>query len=597
MKTIDQRILIPAAPEIIWAYISDVSNNSRWQVDQRSISFLASKRSGPGIRWRYTTAKNQEYVVEITAWYDGLGYEYTFIDGAPYKSCSGRFRLQEIPEGTIVQWTFTYEYGGIFGFLRNIVDNGSRIEDNMAMSLRALWKQLNPKGSERDLSESKALMRDGLSYEARAQYKPRHPSAKKAQKERPPMVSPLREPPIADDDTRPNLPVTATAATSAPAPELDLFDLPEIEFEESPFAPSASSLDDLFAPPATSTDSERFAPPRTSTPALESEPEFLKDVYTPSEPMTPVEFYRQPLDLPEIEDIEPARSSEVNAEAVPAFSESDFDFDFSDLSISDNLPPEIDAPINDEMVALFGPPAVPPPLETTAVEPPPTPKVETNPDEPAVDQPQPKKATQPVLRFNFPEVDLPAEPSAPEVQQENIETPPPKTATQPMLRFDFPEIDFPAEPTAETTMSPAETTPAQEDLYTEVTRPTSTIQEKSLDEVSIWDVFGVPRPSETQEHRAVRIEPETSSPPQETETEAEITKTTRIDDYNAPTQAIQITRDEPEVIAPELLMAQETSAEPTDEQQPTVIEVQPLHQQPVGFRIVMRRRRTKLRRR
>ena len=63
MTTIDHRILIPAAPDVVWDYISDISRNPEWQVDCREVIFLTSRREGPGLRWRYATPGGSECVV------------------------------------------------------------------------------------------------------------------------------------------------------------------------------------------------------------------------------------------------------------------------------------------------------------------------------------------------------------------------------------------------------------------------------------------------------------------------------------------------------------------------------------------------------
>ena len=57
-------------------------------------------------------------MAEIRAWYEGLGYEYSYVERPPFKSALGRVRLQEIPEGTVVQWTLEYEIGGVLGGVR-----------------------------------------------------------------------------------------------------------------------------------------------------------------------------------------------------------------------------------------------------------------------------------------------------------------------------------------------------------------------------------------------------------------------------------------------------------------------------------------------
>ena len=81
MTTIDHRILIPAAPDVVWDYVSDITHNPDWQVDCQEVIFLTSRREGPGVRWRYATPGGRECVVAVTAWYNGLGYEYYFVDG------------------------------------------------------------------------------------------------------------------------------------------------------------------------------------------------------------------------------------------------------------------------------------------------------------------------------------------------------------------------------------------------------------------------------------------------------------------------------------------------------------------------------------
>jgi hypothetical protein len=201
MTIIDQRILIPAGPEVVWEQISDIANNPKWQADCRSISFLTSVREGPGIRWRSTNAAGRESVLEITTWYDRIGYEYTYVDGAPFRESKGRFRLQEIAEGTVVQWTFTYEMGGLVGNVRNSLSVRRQIENNMIDSLKSLWRHVNQSGGSQPFHEAKSLMRSALDYEERSKYRPRHPSALTEHKHLPEEFIP--EPPIAEDDTRP----------------------------------------------------------------------------------------------------------------------------------------------------------------------------------------------------------------------------------------------------------------------------------------------------------------------------------------------------------------------------------------------------------
>jgi uncharacterized membrane protein len=204
MNILDHRILIPKSPQTVWEHLSDLSKNQTWQVNYASLSFLTSRHTGTGTRWRYTTQDGHEYVAEITAWYDGLGYEYTFVDGAAFRENKGRVRLQEIPEGTIVQWTFSYDMGGFLGGVRNALTFKRQLEGIMVDSLKMLWRVLN-QASDEGSRESKAILRAGLDYEARVQYKPRHPSVRSEPASAPGIV----EPPISDEDTRPRAPVKA----------------------------------------------------------------------------------------------------------------------------------------------------------------------------------------------------------------------------------------------------------------------------------------------------------------------------------------------------------------------------------------------------
>jgi hypothetical protein len=208
MNILDHRILIPKSPELVWGIVSDLSQNPLWQVDHSSITFLTTRHDGAGVRWRYSTPNGREYVVETLAWYDGLGYEYTFVDGVNYRENRGRIRLQEIAEGTVVQWTFSYQVGGLFGGMRNALVVKRQVENVMVDSLKTLWRIVNQSGVERG-PEIKSLMRDAPDYEGRAQYKPRHPSAAKAevQPDGTPGQAVIPEPAYSDDDTRPRPPV------------------------------------------------------------------------------------------------------------------------------------------------------------------------------------------------------------------------------------------------------------------------------------------------------------------------------------------------------------------------------------------------------
>lgn len=314
MTTIDQRILIPAAQTVVWAFISNINNNPEWQAEYKGISYLTSRREGPGTRWRYTTDKGREYVVEITAWYNGLGYEYVFVDGPGYKENRGRIRLQEIAEGTIVQWTFTYEIGGMFAGMRN---HRRQIENNMAASLKALYRKIKQFAAD-GMADPKSLMRDAPDVEARQQYRPRHPSAvSKPQEEAKPMFQPEQtpvvfdEPPVLEDDAQtlspfaiPEPPIEAE--DTRPRPVVTAVEPPAAEqaSEESIYTPEYSIDESRFAPPREVEDTVRseqtFAPPQPETPARVEEAEARAQVEEgsaaePEQPEEALETITEPL--------------------------------------------------------------------------------------------------------------------------------------------------------------------------------------------------------------------------------------------------------------------------------------------------------------
>lgn len=322
MNILDHRILIPKSPQIVWEHLSDLSKNQSWQVNYASLSFLTSKHSGNGTRWRYTTSDGHEYVAEITVWYEGLGYEYTLVDGVAFRENKGRIRLQEIPEGTIVQWTFSYDIGGFLGGVRNALTFKRQLEGVMVDSLKMLWRVLN-QASDGSSRESKAILRAGLDYEARAQYKPRHPSAKPEEANEPMTggVPAIVEPPISDEDTRPRKPVVVEAAVEV-EPDISvettkpgfLAGLPEAAAETMANAEMVEivAVESEPTPPSSET-SEHVV-------VLEAPPSVTSEILLAEEQHRVTELVNPPGVLPElpvIVDIEPERA-DVKSEPEPA---------------------------------------------------------------------------------------------------------------------------------------------------------------------------------------------------------------------------------------------------------------------------------------
>jgi hypothetical protein len=421
MPTIDQRILIPAPPDAVWAYLSDIRKNPEWQEDCRGVSFLSQSQQGPGTRWRSTLPKGHDAIIQVTAWYKGLGYEYTYIDGMPYKQSSGRIRLQEIPEGTIVQWTFNFEGGGL-----GVRGAARSIEKTMADSLRELHKRLQSAAQKREL-EAKSLMRDDPGVQARATYKPRHPSAVENKESVPgtdtqpkPRVSVSYEPPINDEDNQP-IPVLNSLAEAEPPVVLD---------DTRPRPPMQIGVDQPSEAPS------RYSRREPQAPVVPfDEPDFLDDLDKEQQrfgaPPPAVEIAEPQVESTDTKPVRAAKveASETSAEQVEA----------AQYAESDDSPYEA---------------------------------IEMRPASYA-----PMDELQPI------DVDIAA--SISEIIHEEEEAPASSTKTQPVEQQDSQKAASAEKPVKAAFVIPE---PAR-DL--------------TDDTASIWDVFGLQRPSETQEMRAV----------------------------------------------------------------------------------------------
>jgi len=263
MKTIDHRILIPSTPERVWDILSDISRIPDWQVDCREIVFLTSKRAGAGLRWRQQDDKRREFVYEVSAWYEGLGYEYYFVDGANFRDARARLRLQEIPEGTVVQWTFSYEPGGFLGGMRDSLGLYNAIDRAMTDGLRRLYQLLKSDAAALAEHQAKSLMRDAPDVEARSAYQPRHPNSKTQGATKPSMpLSPNEEMASRSTPTQRSLPLTESPWSN-----------PRLDIQEPEFAPD----DTRPNPAATSVSTETKISDSYATDDIDllQEPEFL----------------------------------------------------------------------------------------------------------------------------------------------------------------------------------------------------------------------------------------------------------------------------------------------------------------------------------
>lgn len=221
---IDHAIAIPTKQRNVWEYISNISNFPLWHVDVQSVSFLTTKRDGRGTRYRMTTNRGKDMVVEITAWYEGLGYEYIIVDGSPFENNRGRIRLQESTEGTIVQWTFSYELTGFLSGLRNSLTVRRGIDNDIIDNLRNLYTYIKEmRGEERFAPEdAKSYLQEAPDVIARSQYEPRYPSKSETKMQPVPQKAitgtiDIVEPPLAEDDTKPN----KSVQPQQPAPSVE----------------------------------------------------------------------------------------------------------------------------------------------------------------------------------------------------------------------------------------------------------------------------------------------------------------------------------------------------------------------------------------
>ena len=177
MNVIDLEILIPASPEFIWRFLGDVSALPQWQHDVSSVMFLSTQREGNGTRWRALSDRSGDTVVEVSAWYDTVGYEYSLMDGAQYAENQGRIRLTEVTDGTLVRWTFQYEHKGMLGGLRNAMRLKRATTTRIQSSLRNLHQLIVRESGGISTHEAKASVKEAPDVGERSAYTPRHPSA------------------------------------------------------------------------------------------------------------------------------------------------------------------------------------------------------------------------------------------------------------------------------------------------------------------------------------------------------------------------------------------------------------------------------------
>jgi hypothetical protein len=257
-------------------------------VDCQSVQVVTPRQFGVGTRRRCIPAHGREKIEEVSAWFEGIGYEYYLLDEARYRTWVGRLRLQAIPEGTIVQWTITYEMRGLLGRLLNWVGGRAQLEEDCHESLRRLRYWAESSNTTNTLSDSAkrrqtlqpvpSIVRSSTQpmvvppQEAAADTKPRRPSG-------------LDEAITEQQESRPTLPTvppsdTLAAPVSAPpiaqpiAPPTTPNLMPAVEAQEDSPAPEAAKTEPK-APSATPTPNAAFqapAAPNQPTPIQEQAP-------------------------------------------------------------------------------------------------------------------------------------------------------------------------------------------------------------------------------------------------------------------------------------------------------------------------------------
>jgi hypothetical protein len=402
VSLIDQRILIVATVEVVWVYISDPPLVTKWHNGCKLISVLTTRSTGAGTRRRCVDTNGRAVVEETTAWFENIGCEYVVVDG-PYRDFRGRFRLQAIPEGTIVNWTVEYHLRGLLAGLRNLLSFRRHYEDLMAESLRSLRRLVEASGVQLEPeAHARFAMQRAPSVEARI--------ARSAEPTRPggtkPASSALRPVAVGDDDL-PELPVERAdrvAGMAGPTlfrpqpapPEVEASPAPEYQ----PATPGAAAQAAEGAPAAPASDLQDTKP---------RPPQGLREALAA----------RRKESQPDNEEVEPAaRLKAQSASTVP--------------------------------ISLVAPPYEPPP-------------------------PQETQTVEIVPPSTLPEYELPVEFPQSGGSVEIVE----------------PEISLEDTASRERVAAPAEESEAVPDLS--LPPPTS---KRDTGEMSIWDVFGLERPSE-----------------------------------------------------------------------------------------------------
>jgi len=371
MTIIDHRVLVNAPPEVVWELLGDLAALPKWHVNCQDTSILTTQRQGVGVRRRNTMSGGPDTVEEILTWYNNLGFEYTVVDGPRYRSNRGRLRLQAIPEGTVVQWTFEYQLGGTLAFLRDFFLR-RRLNDEATRSLKRFKQLVESAGIRMDAATvERVSMRPAPSATERAAIGEATTRVRSARVEVPPA------PPAVSEETQVSLP-------PAPPPDRPAWQTPpavlDIGFDDLP------PLAGIGGEPPLA-DEDTRPRPILETPTQPIVPRLQPEAIPPApEPEPPAGASQEPVDLA------PVLESDTN-ETIPVAPPVE---DFS--KHPEKQPVELAEPPYTAPIELAG--------EAESERPPEAP--ESRPESPApVEQPEPTHSEEPAT---WPEPSLPEQP-------------------------------------------------------------------------------------------------------------------------------------------------------------------------------------------
>jgi len=110
VASLEVRQFIRAAPEAVWAVISDLSGQSRWMVDVRKLAITSERKSGAGTVVAVTSTlfglPLVHDVMEIVTWEPPR--ELAVVHRGQFTGTAA-FRLEPVPGGTIFVWVEEFQ--------------------------------------------------------------------------------------------------------------------------------------------------------------------------------------------------------------------------------------------------------------------------------------------------------------------------------------------------------------------------------------------------------------------------------------------------------------------------------------------------------